>query len=112
MCAESSVAPKTPPTQSSSTSLTKYREKSVVETGDRELETSRETRGTRGVQRLDRVEVVQMICRCPDCKAVNHVTLNWRNPPIYRKCQSCGELIPTDGFIVLALSNDPANRLF
>ena len=58
------------------------------------------------------VKVVQILCRCPQCKGENKLVINWINPRRYSKCQACGELIPTDGYKIVMLNYEPGNSIF
>jgi ribosomal protein S27E len=55
---------------------------------------------------------VQMLCRCPQCRAVNQFVIDWNKPRKLSKCQGCGEVIPTGGYKVIAHTNDLTNPLF
>lgn len=60
----------------------------------------------------DKMVIVQLLCRCPQCRAVNRFVINWNKPRSHSKCQGCGEIIPTDGYKVIVFTNDQRNPLF
>jgi len=50
--------------------------------------------------------IVQMLCRCPQCRGVNKLVVDWNKPRKYSKCQGCGEVIPTEAYKIIATNND------
>ncbi|MBA7580555.1 hypothetical protein ES708_22448 [subsurface metagenome] len=59
-----------------------------------------------------KVSIVQVLCRCPQCRAENRVVVDWNMIPKYHKCQSCKELIPLGGYKVIAQTNDLSRPIF
>ena len=68
--------------------------------------------GRRRAPRAADPVIVQMLCRCPQCRAVNQFVIDWNMPRKFSRCQGCGELIPTGGYKVIAHTNDLRNPLF
>ena len=58
------------------------------------------------------VKIVQVLCRCPQCREANRVVVDWDHCPKYHKCQGCHELIPLGGYRVIATNNDLSRPIF
>ncbi|MBA7648704.1 hypothetical protein ES703_56492 [subsurface metagenome] len=56
--------------------------------------------------------IVQVLCRCPQCRGENKLVVDWNNPRKLSKCQVCGEVVPTGAFKIIATSNDRDHPLF
>ena len=68
--------------------------------------------GRRGQQKPAKVVIVQLLCRCPECRGVNKFVLDYNSPRKYSKCQVCGQHIPTGGYKVIMLNNDLMRPIF
>jgi len=68
--------------------------------------------GRRRRQMALKVISVEMLCRCPQCRGVNKVVVDWNNPKRYHKCQVCDSLIPLGAYRVIMLNNELSNPIF
>ena len=72
-----------------------------------------EREGGRGnPQNPTEVVIVQLLCRCPECRGVNKFVLDYDHPRLFSKCQVCGSHIPTGAFKIIVLNNDLSRPIF
>ena len=50
--------------------------------------------------------MVQILCRCPECMGVNKFVVDYNNIRPMSNCHCCGAMVPTEAYLVIALTND------
>ena len=76
------------------------------------MSVSKREGGRGNPQTSTKVCIVQLLCRCPECRGVNKFVLDYNHPRKYSQCQVCRSHIPTGGYQVIMLNNDLSRSIF